>query len=109
MTPLVAVDLGPFFPPGTPAIGWEADNPLAYFNAAGFLLAILILVKLRGRRGESGMVDGATNAAWVFAVGTGLHFLGDIIGVEERWDHQFIHLVVLVALFAFWLGLRQDD
>jgi hypothetical protein len=102
------VDLGPFFPPGTPTFTWEWDNPLAYFNLAGFILSILILRRLAARRGESGVVDGAWRASWVFTVGTGLHFLGDIIGVEEKWDHQFIHLVVLVALGAFLSGLRRD-
>ena len=102
------VDLGPFFPPGTPTLTWEADNPLAYFNLAAFILSILILRKLSGRAGESGAVDGARGATWVFAIGTGLHFLGDILGVSEDWDHQFIHLVLLVAVLVFFLQIRKD-
>jgi hypothetical protein len=107
--PLLGVDLGPFFPPGTPTVTWEWDNPLAYFNLAGLVLSILLLRKLGDRKGESGVVDGARNASLVFAVGTGLHFLGDLTGVAETWDHQFIHFVVLVALVAFLVGVRRDD
>ncbi|HUR24665.1 MAG TPA: hypothetical protein VM327_01455 [Candidatus Thermoplasmatota archaeon] len=103
------VDLGPFFPPGTPTLTWELDNPLAYFNLAGFVLCILILVRLRDRRGESSLVDGAWASTWVLCIGTGLHLVGDVIGVSEAWDHQFIHLVVLVALVVFWLAVRRGD
>ncbi|MFO1533850.1 MAG: hypothetical protein ABR562_09215, partial [Thermoplasmatota archaeon] len=79
------VDLGPLFPPGTPTLTWEVDNPLAYFNLGALILSVLILRRLSGRRGESGVVDGAYGAAWVFAIGTGLHFVGDVIGVAEAW------------------------
>ena len=103
------VDLGPFFPPGTPTLTWEADNPLAYFNVLGFVLCIVILAKLRDRRGESSMVDGVWASTWVLCIGTGLHFLGDVTGVAETWDHQFIHLVVLVALFVLFLFARRGD
>jgi len=102
------VDLGPFFPDGV-GIGWEWDNPLAYFNLLGLVASILILRRLSARRGESGLADGAWRATWVFAVGTGLHFLGDITGVAESWDHQFIHFVVLVALATFLWSLRTDS
>ena len=100
-------DLGPFFPDG-PNLTWEVDNPLAYFNLGGLILSLLILRKLGSRRGESGLVDGTWAASLVFAIGTGLHFVGDIIGVSEFWDHQFIHLVVLVALAVFFWKLRED-
>lgn len=103
------VDLGPFFPPGTPTLTWEWDNPLAYFNLAGLIVSILLLRALGSRRGESGVVDGGWNAALVFVIGTGLHVLGDLTGVSEAWDHQFIHLVVLVALVAFYVGARRGD
>jgi hypothetical protein len=103
------VDLGPFFPPGTPTFTWEADNPLAYFNLLGFIVSILILRRLSDRRAESGLVDGVLNATWVVCIGTGLHLIGDILGVAEAWDHQFIHLVVLVAVVMLLLGLRSDD
>jgi superfamily II helicase len=45
----------------------------------------------------------------VLCIGTGLHLIGDVIGVSEAWDHQFIHLVVLVALFVFFLAVRRGD
>ncbi len=99
---------GDFWDPGKPALGWELDNPLAYFNVAGLIVSILLLRNLASRRGESSLVDGAYNASLVFTVGTGLHFLGDILGVAEAWDHQFIHLIVLVALGAFYMGARRE-
>lgn len=92
-----------------PTFGWETTNPLAYFNAIGFLVAILILLRLRGRRGESSLLDGVWWATWVVCVGTGLHFLGDLTGVPEDLDHQFIHFVLLVALVVLWLFARRGD
>jgi hypothetical protein len=103
------MDLGPFFPPGTPTLTWEVDNPLAYFNLAGLVFSILLLRALSDRRGTSSLVDGAWAASLVLAIGTGLHFIGDIIGVAESWDHQFIHLVVLVALIVLFLAARRGD
>jgi hypothetical protein len=103
------MDLGPLFPPGTPTFTWEADNPLAYFNLGGLILSVLILRSLSDRRGTSSLADGGWAASLVFAIGTGLHFIGDVIGVAESWDHQFIHLVVLVALIVFFVAARRDD
>ncbi|MES2155373.1 MAG: hypothetical protein V4510_09590 [bacterium] len=103
------VNLGPFFPEGTPTLTWEWDNPLAYFNLGGLILSILLLRSLSARRDDSGLANGGWMASLVFAIGTGLHFIGDVIGVAEAWDHQFIHLVVLVALLAFFWKARNVD
>jgi hypothetical protein len=92
-----------------PTFGWETTNPLAYFNLFGFILAILILVNLKDRRGESGLLDGVWWATLVICIGTGLHFLGDLTAVPEGIDHQFIHFVVLVALFVLWIFARRGD
>jgi hypothetical protein len=92
-----------------PTFGWETTNPLAYFNVIGFVLAILVLVKVRDRRGTSSLVDGVWWAGWIVAVGTGLHFLGDLSGVPEDLDHQFIHFVLMVALFVLFLFARRGD
>ncbi len=92
-----------------PTFGWETTNPLAYFNVLGFVLGILLLVKLKERRGESSLADGLWAACWVLTIGTGLHFLGDLTGVPEGLDHQFIHFVLLVALFVLWLFARRGD
>lgn len=100
--------LGDFFPDGV-TFTWEYDNPLAYFNLGGLILAILILRLLKDRRDESSLAVGAWNGTMVLAIGTGLHFLGDILGVAETWDHQFIHLVVLMALIMFFIGVRRGD
>lgn len=94
---------------GFPSFGWEAQNPLAYFNLIGFVLCILILIKLRDRRGESSVVDGSWGATWVLCIGTGLHFLGDLTAVPEGADHQFIHFVVMVALVVFYIYARRGD
>ncbi len=102
-------DLGPFFPPGTPTLTWEVDNPLAYFNLGAFVLAILLLRVLRERRGTSSLADGAWWATFVLAIGSGLHFIGDVIGVAESWDHQFIHFVMLVAVVVFFIFARRGD
>ena len=95
--------------PTFPTFGWETTNPLAYFNVAGLVLAILVLVKLRDRRGESSLVDGVWWASLVVAIGTGLHFLGDITGVPEGLDHQFIHFVLMLALLVLFLFVRRGD
>ncbi|MFA5943008.1 MAG: hypothetical protein WC876_00915 [Candidatus Thermoplasmatota archaeon] len=92
-----------------PEFGWETTNPLAYFNLGGFILSILILVKLRDRRGESNLLAGAWWATLIVCVGTGLHFLGDLTGVSEELDHQFIHFVLLAALLVLFLFARRDD
>jgi lysylphosphatidylglycerol synthetase-like protein (DUF2156 family) len=105
LAPLQAASGEPTFP----TFGWEWTNPLAYFNAIGFVLAIVILAKLRDRRGESSVVDGAWWATWVVCVGTGLHFLGDLTGVPEGLDHQFIHFVLLVALVVLLVFVRRGD
>lgn len=107
MMPILAVDLGPFFDAGKPALGWEVDNPLAYFNVAAFILAILLLRHQRDRQ-PSGLATGVNAAAWTICVGTGLHFIGDLFGVAEAWDHQFIHFVVLVAVAALFWGARRN-
>jgi hypothetical protein len=91
-----------------PTFGWETTNPLAYFNAAAFALSIALLTMLRDRRGESGLADGAWWATWVVCVGTGLHFLGDLTGVPEDLDHQFIHFVLMVAMLVLFLLTRRD-
>lgn len=107
---IALVDLGPFF--GDPdgfSLGWEWGNPLAYFNLAGFVLAILILRRLRDRNDDSPLARGVHAGAWVFAIGTGLHFLGDLTNVSELWDHQFIHFVVLVALAVLFFRMRSDE
>lgn len=93
---------------GFPEFGIEATNPLFYFNAIGFLLSILILVGLRDRRDGSGLASGVWGGTWVVCIGTGLHFLGDLTGVPEGLDHQFIHFVLMVALVVLWLGSRRD-
>jgi hypothetical protein len=92
-----------------PTFGWEWTNPLAYFNVAGFALAVLILVRLKGRRGESGLADGIWWATLILAIGTGLHFLGDLTAVPESLDHQFIHFVVLCALATLFVFTRHGD
>jgi hypothetical protein len=92
-----------------PTFGWEWTNPLAYFNALGFVVSILVLRRLRERRGESSVVDGSWWATWVVCVGTGLHVLGDLTGVPEGLDHQFIHFVLLVALVVLLIFVRRDD
>ena len=92
-----------------PTFGWETTNPLAYFNVAGLVLSILVLVKVRDRRGTSSLVDGVWWAAWIVAVGTGLHFLGDLSGVPEDLDHQFIHFVLMLALLVLFLFARKGD
>ncbi|HUR61500.1 MAG TPA: hypothetical protein VM286_03955 [Candidatus Thermoplasmatota archaeon] len=102
------VDLGPFFPDGM-TLTWETDNPLAYFNLGAFVLGLLLLAKLRDRRGASSLVDGTWYAGLVITMGSGLHFLGDVLGVSEAWDHQFIHLVVLVATLVLFLFARRGD
>ncbi len=91
-----------------PEFGIEATNPLFYFNAAAFALSILLLARLRDRRDGSGLASGAWAATWALCVGTGLHFLGDLTGVPEGLDHQFIHFVLLVAVLLLWLPLRRD-
>ena len=95
--------------PSFPTFGWEWANPLAYFNLIGFVLCILLLVKLRDRRGESGIVDGVWASTWVLCIGTGLHFLGDLTAVPEGLDHQFIHFVVMVALVVLFIFARRGD
>jgi hypothetical protein len=89
-------------------LGWELTNPIAYLNLGGLILAILLLRRLGDRRGESPLVDGAWAASLVFAIGTGLHFLGDLTGFPEEWDHVLIHAVVLVALLVFFLAVRRE-
>lgn len=91
-----------------PEFGIEATNPLFYFNAFGFVLSILVLLALRDRRGTA-LADGVWGAMWVLCIGTGLHFLGDLSGVPEDLDHQFIHFVLMVALLTLWSFARRDD
>jgi len=102
------VDLGPFIDP-TASLGPEWGNPLFYFNAGAFLLGILLLVKMRDRRGESSLADGVWWSGMVITIGSGLHFIGDLTAVSEAWDHQFIHLVVLVATLTLFLFVRRGD
>ena len=101
------VDLGPFIDPDA-SLGPEWDNPLFYFNLAAFIVCILILLRLRSRKHESGLASSAWLATLILTVGTGLHFLGDLTAVSERWDHQFIHFVVLCAAIGFLVRLRRD-
>jgi hypothetical protein len=105
LAPLQAASDEPTFP----TFGWEWTNPLAYFNLAGFVLAILILARLRDRRGESSLLDGVWWATWVVCIGTGLHVLGDLTAVPEALDHQFIHFVVMVALVVLFVFARRGD
>jgi hypothetical protein len=90
-------------------VGWETANPIAYLNLGAFVLAVLLLRHLGARRGEGPMVDGAWAASWVFAIGTGLHFLGDLTAFPEGWDHVLIHAVVFVALLVFFIAVRRED
>jgi hypothetical protein len=90
-------------------VGWEFANPIAYLNLGGLILAILLLRHLGARRGEGPMVDGAWAMSLVFAIGTGLHFLGDLTNFPEEWDHVLIHAVVFVALLLFFLAARRED
>ena len=90
-----------------PEFGIEATNPLFYFNAVGFVFSILLLRKLRDRDG-SGLASGVWAATWIVCIGTGLHFLGDLTGVPENLDHQFIHFVLMAALIVLWLKARGD-
>jgi hypothetical protein len=92
-----------------PTLGWETTNPLAYFNLGAFVVSILLLRSLRDRRGESGLADGLWWGTWILCVGTGLHVLGDLTGVPEWLDHQYIHFVVLLALVVVWLIARRAD
>ncbi|MEK6975659.1 MAG: hypothetical protein AABY18_04870 [Candidatus Thermoplasmatota archaeon] len=71
----------------------EWTNPIFYFNALGFVAALLVLVKARDR-----LQNGWLAAVWVLAVATGLHFIGDLFGASEDLDHVFIHGALLVAL-----------
>jgi hypothetical protein len=89
-------------------LGWEATNPIAYLNLGALALSILLLRRLAARRGEGPLVDGAWAASLVFAVGTGLHFLGDLTNFPEEWDHVLIHGAVLVALLVMFLAVRRD-
>ena len=91
-----------------PTFGIEATNPLFYFNAVGFVLSILILRRLRERDG-GGAANALWGAAWVVCIGTGLHFLGDLTGVSEDLDHQFIHFVLMAALAVGFVALRRGD
>lgn len=88
-------------------LGWEWSNPLAYFNLGAFVAGILVLLRLRSRD-ASGLAWGTWMAAWVLTVGSGLHVLGDLTGVPEGWDHQFIHFAVFVAMLVLLLGVRRD-
>lgn len=90
-----------------PEFGIEATNPLFYFNAIGFVVSILLLRRLRDRD-ASGLASGAWAATWVVCIGTGLHLLGDLTGVPEGLDHQFIHFVLMVALIVLWANARRD-
>lgn len=90
-------------------VGWELTNPIAYLNLGGLVLSILLLRHLGDRRGESSLADGAWAASLVFAIGTGLHFLGDLTNFPEAWDHILIHAVVLVALLFFFLAARHEE
>ncbi len=100
--------LGDFFDPGRPVLGWETTNPLAYFNLGAFVVTILLTKLLAKRREESGLASGAWAASFVLCVGSGLHFVGDIFGVAEDWDHQFIHLVLLIAVVVLLVKARAD-
>lgn len=102
------VDLGPFIDPNA-SLGPEWGNPLFYFNAGAFVLGILLLVKMKDRRGESSLADGFWWAGLVVTVGSGLHFLGDLTAVNETWDHQFIHFVILTATFVMFMFARRGD
>jgi len=86
----------------------EWDNPIFYLNAAGFAASVFALVKLRRLARED-----KADAAWVpvlaiLAVGTGLHFIGDLTGFPEDLDHIFIHGVVLAALLPVVAMLLRD-
>lgn len=86
----------------------EWDNPIFYLNAAGFAASLFALVRLRRLARED-----KADAAWVpmlaiLAVGTGLHFVGDLTGFPEDLDHIFIHGVVLAALLPVVAMLLRD-
>src|SRR5438132_6855186 len=102
------VDLGPFIDPNA-SLGPEWGNPLFYFNAGALVVGVLLLLKLRDRRGESSLADGMWWGGLVLTVGSGLHFIGDLTAVAEAWDHQFIHFVVLVAMLVFFVFARRGD
>ncbi len=87
----------------------EWDNPIFYLNALGFVLAVLLVMNLRSRRGTSSLVNGAFWASLVVAVGTGMHFVGDLTDFPELWDHRLIHAVVATALLILLVHARRGD
>lgn len=90
------------------ALEIEWGNPIFYLNLAGFAASLFAFVKLRRLAKED-----KADSAWVptmaiLAVGTGLHFLGDLTGFPEDLDHILIHAVVLVALLpVVWMLVRE--
>ncbi|MHB8633355.1 MAG: hypothetical protein ACYDBQ_05215 [Thermoplasmatota archaeon] len=91
------------------SIGVPWSDPIFYINGAGLVLAIMLLMKLRDRRGESSLADGAWWGSVVFLVGTGSHFLLDLMNFPEQDDHILIHVTVGVALFVLlWFARRGD-
>jgi hypothetical protein len=87
----------------------EWSNPIFYINFGGFLLAAFAFVKLRALAKE-----GKADTAWVpflaiLAVGTFVHFLGDLIDYPDDIDHIFIHAVLLVALAALAASLVRGE
>jgi hypothetical protein len=80
----------------------EWTNPIFYINMVGLVVSIVLFLRTRGM--------GAWNwAMLVFVIGTGLHFIGDLIEFDENADHIFIHAVVAVALLVPLIkGVRAD-
>jgi hypothetical protein len=87
----------------------EWSNPIFYINAGGCALSIFAFTRLRSLSKE-GKADGA----WVpflgiLAIGTFIHFLGDLIDYPDDIDHVFIHAVILAAVGVLAFQLLRGE
>ena len=92
-----------------PQVGIPWGDPVFYINAFGLVCGILLLTKLRDRRGESSLADGTWWAAILFVCGTGLHFVLDLFNFPEQGDHVLIHITVGISLLVFFIFARRGD
>ena len=90
----------------------ELSSPIIYLNFGALALSVFALLKLR-RLAADGKADGAwVPFLGVIAVGTGLHFLGDIIELPwspEGVDHVLIHSTLLVAMGVLGFTLMRGE
>lgn len=97
----------------TPDGGWDfqftwENSFIMYANLVSLVFAILLLVRLNGRRGLEPVATAGWWAALVLTAGTGLHFLGDITNFPEAWDHNLIHGVVATAAVVFFFTAGKE-